>query len=342
MGEACMCPVGYSENSMGICESTDMQAPTITHSDYCLAPSKRIEYTNFKTRIYKEGFNISTIELATAPSSDIETEMSLAGQWRNYTGVSFDASGGINTSNNQITVVGHEFVNGLIVQYNRTSGTVPGGLIVQSFYYVSVVDSSHITLSDYPSNIPIDITSVGSGSSHFFLPFSGPMNRAGVWVDSDCDGDKDPLVVGQQLTLAYNYNNLGTERVAYVGIGADNQFTLKVNGNIVANTTQPTNTLNFNIWHIFPVTLIQGWNYFNAVAIGDGSVNDSIGMTIYDNTPIQLLAATSDSSLNVLFSSQSLISQHIDVASCPSGYNLDTSGGQGHYQCIRTLTTDCL
>jgi hypothetical protein len=342
MGQACVCPVGYTENSMGVCESIDIQPPTITHSDYCLAPSKRVEYTNAKTRIYKIGFDNNSIELSSAPSTDVEAEMSGADQWRNLFQSIFDASTGVNVSTNQITVPSHEFVSGLVVQYTSSGGVAPGGLVPLSFYYVNVIDSSHVTLVDYITSTPVDITSVGSGSNHKLMPWSGPMNRAGVWIDSDCNGSKDPLTTGQQLTLAYNYNNTGGDRTIYVGIGADNQFTLKVNGNVVANTTQPLNTLNFNIWHIFPVTIIQGWNYFNAVAIGDGSVNDSIGMTVYDNTPSQLVAATSDSGLNILFSSQSLISQHIDVASCPSGYNLDTSGGQGNYHCIRTLTTDCL
>lgn len=342
MGDACVCPVGYTQNSMGVCETTDIQAPTITHSDYCLAPSKRVEYTNYRSRIYKVGFDNNSIELISAPSIDIEAEMSVVDQWRNFFQATFDGSSGVNTVSNQITVPGHELISGLLVQYTSAGGVAPGGLVPLALYYVNVIDSSHVTLVDYITSTPVDITSVGSGTSHKLMPWSGPMNRAGVWIDSDCNGLKDPLTTGQQLTLAYAYNNTGPEKTIYVGIGADNQFVLKVNNNIVANTTQPINTINFNIWHIFPVTLIQGWNYFNAIATGDGSVNDAIGMTIYDNTPLELVTATSDASLNILFSSQSLISQHIDVATCPTGYNLDTSEGQGNYHCIRTLTTDCL
>jgi hypothetical protein len=96
------------------------------------------------------------------------------------------------------------------------------------------------------------------------------------------------------------------------------------------------------VFSLFQVTLLRGTNNFNVIGTGDGSVNDALGMTIYDDLVANIVAATSDSDLNILFSSQSLIGQHIDVATCPVGYDLDTSGGQGNYVCVKTLTTDCL
>jgi hypothetical protein len=109
MGEACVCPVGYSQDINGICSKVEEVPPTITSSDYCLAPSRRNEYSGVKTRVYNPGFSFSSIKLDPAPSGDILVEFNTANQWR-----------ALNSS-------------------------------------------------------------------------TGPMNRAGVWVDTNCDGVKDAL-----------------------------------------------------------------------------------------------------------------------------------------------------
>jgi hypothetical protein len=166
---------------------------------------------------------------------------------------------------------------------------------------------------------------------------NGPMNRAGVWIDSNCDGTKDSLTLGAQTTLACNIVNSGIARTIYVGIGADNYYQLKVNGTNVI--TSGASGINFYIWHLFPITIQSGVNYINAVGTGDGGVNDSIGMVVYDNTALEIQNATDDSQLNILFTTANLIGQHIDVATCPPGWSLDISGGQGNYICKRTLTT---
>lgn len=168
----------------------------------------------------------------------------------------------------------------------------------------------------------------------------GPMNREAVWIDSDCDGGKDPLASGTQTTIACQFDNTaGVQRTIFVGIGSDNQFILKVNGATVATFTTPIETEAFRIWHIIPITVEPGINFINAVAIGDGSVNDAIGMVVYDNTAAQIQAATTDGALTIAFASHSLIGTHYDVATCEPGWSLDTSGGQGNYVCKRILTT---
>lgn len=251
----CNCQNGYTENAIGLCEKTDIQPAIITNFNYCVAPSKLTNYTNFKTRIYKTGFSNGSLTVDT--TADAYAEMTVAGQWRS-------------TSAND-----------------------------------------------------------------------GPMNRAGVWIDSDCDGIKNNLVVDQQVTLAYTYVNNGPQRQIYIGVGSDNRFVLNVNNVQIATTLSPSSTLNFNIWHIFPVTLLTGTNYFNIVGTGDGSTNDSLAMTIYDNTATELQAATSDSQLRILFTSSQLIGNHIDVATCPPTYNLDTTDGAGAYKCVKTLISNC-
>jgi len=170
---------------------------------------------------------------------------------------------------------------------------------------------------------------------------SGPMNREGVWIDSDCDGNKDALGSGVQTTISAVYNNIGAARTVFIGVGADNQFKIVFNGAVVVDTGTSGGVNQFKIWHLIPVTLNVGANYFNLIATGDGSINDSMAMVIYDNTAAQLLASTSDSSLSILFKSSNLRGTTFDVATCPSGYSLDSSGGSGSYVCVKTEFKIC-
>jgi hypothetical protein len=171
-------------------------------------------------------------------------------------------------------------------------------------------------------------------------PTQGPMNREGIWTDSNCDGTKDALAINSQVTFAFTFNNNGPARTIYVGIGGDNLFELKVNNSTVALTSGPNVPEHFKIWHIIPVDIISGINYFNFIGTGDGSVNDSLAAVIYDNTNTEIQNATSDSQLNILFKSSQIIGQPIEVATCASGWNLDTSGGVGNYVCKRIIITN--
>ena len=171
---------------------------------------------------------------------------------------------------------------------------------------------------------------------------NGPMNRAAVWTDSNCDGTLDPVVVGAKATVAAVFNNTGSSRTIYVGVAGDNSFDLKVNGVLIATcASNLSSVINFNIWHIFPVVVRPGFNDINAVATSSGGV-DAVAMTIYDNTKEQLVAATTEAALTIPFSTQLLRGTHIDIATCADpAYTLDTSGGVGNYMCRKITNTPC-
>lgn len=215
---------------------------------------------------------------------------------------------------------------------------------------------SYATIPEYTPSRPQDVyaqyTTPGQWTSTD--PVSGipddelgPLNRASVWVDTDCDGIKDGLIAGSQTTISYAFNNATIARRMYVGIAADNLFTLKVNGVEVAKVTNPTPLENFKIWNIFPVDTIKGWNYFNAIATSDGTVQDAVGMVIYDVQTPQAFdgshssGSTYDTGLNILFTTAGLRGGHIDVVTCDDGYSLDTTGGQGNYVCKKIEITAC-
>jgi len=59
-----------------------------------------------------------------------------------------------------------------------------------------------------------------------------------------------------------------------------------------------------------------------------------------DNTAEQIQAATQDSDLTFLFRTSEYLGETIDIATCPDGWVLDTSGGSGSYVCRRILTVE--
>jgi hypothetical protein len=170
---------------------------------------------------------------------------------------------------------------------------------------------------------------------------NGPMNKAGVWLDSDCNGSVDSLTQNSQATIAWSYYNAGGSKQVYVGVGADNQFILQVNNTIIAQTTIVNSFDNFRNWHMIPVTLINGNNSINVVATGDGSTSDCIAFDVYDNTLAQVQAATKDSDLNILFTTATLRGTRWNIATCPAGFDLDTSGGVNNYICKKTNIVGC-
>ena len=87
---------------------------------------------------------------------------------------------GINTSTNQINIQNHDFKNKEIVKY-FTNGSEIGGLVNNTEYYVTVVDSNSFKLSQvgtgsqskdffYATKQFVDFTSIGSGIHTFNYP----------------------------------------------------------------------------------------------------------------------------------------------------------------------------
>lgn len=171
---------------------------------------------------------------------------------------------------------------------------------------------------------------------------NGPMNRVSVWTDTDCSGLVDAVTIGAKATIAAIFNNTGSTRTIYIGVAGDNSFDLIVNGVIVATcASNLVSVINFNIWHIFPVVVRPGVNDINVIGTSSGGV-DAVGMTFYDNTKEQLVAATTEAELIIPFSTAQLRGTHIDIATCANNtYTLDTSGGVGNYVCRRITNVPC-
>ena len=156
----------------------------------------------------------------------------------------------------------------------------------------------------------------------------GPMNRCAVWPGVSGSTD-NPL--NTYIGFVQCVTGLTVGATYYVGISADNDFRIRVNGTTKIDTlTGPLSgsTEEFNYWHVYPIVFntttatleVEGYNIGNIAGFG---------VEIYNNTLAQLTGATAYNQLNVVFSSTSRKGTYVDASdtvgygySCPSGYGL--------------------
>lgn len=252
--------------------------------------------------------------------------------------------------------------SGICLAYSKTNGpySSSGARLYDPGYGVNLPLSSSFVILDTPywTGRP-----PGYGDTSVSAPGAAEsvMNRDSVWVDADCNGVKDSLAKCARLQFTYLISLPAPKRV-YVGLGGDNTFRVELGAATIVQceagpggytppaggapcATAPaaagsaTTNINFNCWHIIPVDLVAGPNYLIFSAIGDGSVNDAFAAIVYDNTPEQILTATSDDDLEILFRTGDYKGTTIDIATCPDGWVLDTTGGAGNYVCRKITTT---
>ena len=174
----------------------------------------------------------------------------------------------------------------------------------------------------------------------------GPGNRHGIWANDGQAGD-GPL--NKWIGFSKCIDNITVGKIYYVGIFADNQFKLILNSTTILNTDQDGSldgtTLTFKYWHVYPVYIPAGKNTLELTALNAGE-KGGLGCVIYDNTPTQLAAATSNNDLNIIFNSKLITSIDIVRSSsglletpgytCPSGYNTYSPCNNG--ECLQNIT----
>lgn len=340
----CECTTaGYSVDETGErCKKTTTIAATVTSSDYCLVASGNAVYSSYGSRIYKTGFTDTTLFIAPGGSNTyIYGSMTLNPQWANTT---------------LSTTAGPMNKRSLWIDSDCDGNKDPLG---KGIGVITILTGGSGYADGSYSDVPI-LGGSGSGATADFIVSGGivtivneQLSGAG-YVAGESISVSNSLIGGGtgftmevgtivyvETTIAFMYNNIGVKRTVYVGLAADNQFKLVVNGEEIVDTTGHSSDLQFKLFHIIPVTLEVGVNYFNAVATGDGTVNDSIAMVGFDNTASQIKNATTDSALNILFDSVHLRGTGFDIATCPTNYSLDISGGTGNYTCVRVQRKVC-
>jgi hypothetical protein len=144
----------------------------------------------------------------------------------------------------------------------------------------------------------------------------GPGNRHGIWVDDGAAGD-----------LPYNKwvgfskcIDIAVGKIYHVGVFADNQFKLRLNGVTVLDTDQNGSLdgtqATFFYWHVYAIHIPKGKNTLELTGLNEGS-KGGFGCVIYNNTLAELTAATSNNDLDIIFNSKTITS--IDIVQDTSG-----------------------
>lgn len=157
--------------------------------------------------------------------------------------------------------------------------------------------------------------------------YCGPLNRTGVFsCQGDPNGDREPVGVWIGFSKVIN---VPATQVYYIGMGADNEFRLQIDGNTIVDRNNPNATgSNFYFWNVFPVTLTAGQHIIQFQGENDGSAG-TMGMEIYNvSSPAQIMSATSYAQLDTIFSTQGMIGQTISTVGnvCSAGYTYNPNG----------------
>lgn len=157
----------------------------------------------------------------------------------------------------------------------------------------------------------------------------GPMNRCALWATTDTGGGQ---TVGFSVCI-----NITESKTYMVGIACDNFGTIKLDGEVVvmqdeaAIQAQYSGIVGatFKFWFIYPLNIPAGAHYIELIGTNSGSAA-ALACQIYNNTPAEIAAATSDGDLNFIFNSADYVGQPIVLGSdglgfsCPSGMSLAT------------------
>lgn len=164
----------------------------------------------------------------------------------------------------------------------------------------------------------------------------GVLNRVALWP---CDSLGSP----QGNPMQPMFEPVGfifplvvpTTKTYYIGIAGDNTARIRVDcetiveldPNALAIQYGTSNVAAFTFWHIYPVTLTAGRHVIELTGINWSTIA-GFGAEVYDNTAAEILSATGGAGLNILFSTEDMAGQPLQISSsfsgtCPSGDCID-------------------
>lgn len=159
----------------------------------------------------------------------------------------------------------------------------------------------------------------------------GPLNRNALWTNPY---GSEPT--GVWLGFSVCLTGLTAEKIYYVGLGADNEFRLKVDGTEVLNTEGNIWTdQQFKWWNVYPILIGAGDHTLEIFGMNNESAA-GFGCEVYDNTLQQLTGFSTYNQIDVLFTTsgqtQATILQSGDTYlssgfTCPSGFTYSECDG---------------
>jgi hypothetical protein len=133
---------------------------------------------------------------------------------------------------------------------------------------------------------------------------NGPVMRNAIWTTVRPQTGWQPI--DQWVGFSFCFTADTVSRTYFIGIAADNNFALILDGVSIVNTE--LNSLfdgaqqTYQYWHIFPVVIPPGQHTIQLLGLNNAA-SASFGCEIYDNTLDELRSATNVNQLNILFSS---------------------------------------
>jgi hypothetical protein len=177
---------------------------------------------------------------------------------------------------------------------------------------------------------------------------NGRLNSVGIWFCDSCQYDGcHPVYKWMSISQSLN---IPVSDTFFVGVGADNQERVKIDGVQVLQILQKTghygdDGIPFFRWHIFPLYLTKGIHNLTIDAWNSGGPA-SFGMEIYQATRNQVINSvvnsdTATANAFTIFSTKDLTDGYAfqQGYSCPIGYNLDSTGGV--FTCTGTGPCPC-
>ena len=177
------------------------------------------------------------------------------------------------------------------------------------------------------------------------LTTEGPLNRCAIWTDPFAS-----TPINTWIGFSDCLTGITATKTYYVGIGADNEFRLVLDGVEILNTVGNVWTdQQFKWWHVYPVEIGAGDHTLELYGLNLGS-DAGFGCEIYDNTLEDLTGFTSYSQINVIYTNsgetqctivQDLSGNYLSSGfTCPSGYVYSTcSGSCVEYEFCSLVTT---
>ncbi len=148
----------------------------------------------------------------------------------------------------------------------------------------------------------------------------GVMNRAGLWGATTTNNQD--IGFSRCITVT-------EEKTYYIGISCDNYGFIDIDGvNVLTQNETAVNAQYsvtgacFKVFHIYPIVLKAG-NHIIEASGHNVSGAAGLAIEIYDNTAVEIAAATSYADLNLVFSTKDFIGMPVQIGSGGSGYSCE-------------------
>jgi len=210
---------------------------------------------------------------------------------------------------------------------------------------------------DFSVNCTTNPAACSVGGSAYF--WTQRLNSIGIWFDGNNQWPGPNGTYPRTLCSCETINSPIT-KIYYIGLGGDDKFSLKVNGNLIidnCNTPGGTGiadatTGSFVAWNIYPIVLNAGENLIEFCNTNVGGTG-SFAYEVYDMTVADLISVTASTQLNVIRSSGDFLqggsrqgSNFCSEWVCPTGFSFELTNGSPICRKITytaaTVTTESL